>query len=220
MKTWHYLLISLLAHGALLTIPATMVPEEKHLKAEVQLAFIREQPLSSPTSLPELTRMRPFRQVDPLPLPEQIDPSLFAPADVSMASLPLLHTPPPEGDFVSMDRATPLQPVAIGPDDSPEDAEILTTRWGSAHGPRFVETVMPRYPARAKRLGREAVVLLELTLDKQGELVGVEVLDGAGYGFDEEAVLAVKKSRFAPAMLDGKPVASRASLPIRFQLKE
>jgi protein TonB len=78
---------------------------------------------------------------------------------------------------------------------------------------------MPVYPMIARRFGREGKVVLKLTIDKDGNLLNVEVIDRAGYGFTEAAVEAVKKSTFLPAKKDGKPIASRALLPIRFQLE-
>jgi protein TonB len=78
---------------------------------------------------------------------------------------------------------------------------------------------LPEYPMRAKRLGREGSLLLRLTIDKQGRVVEVEVVKKAGSGFDEAAVKAIRASTFAPAMKNGRPVACRTFLPIRFQLR-
>jgi protein TonB len=78
---------------------------------------------------------------------------------------------------------------------------------------------MPRYPRLARELGKEGTVLLRLTIDEGGSLTHVEVLKGAGSGFDEEALRAVRESRFSPARMNGRTVASRARLPIRFVLR-
>ncbi len=92
--------------------------------------------------------------------------------------------------------------------------------FGSGEGPRFVQRAQPRYPRLARELGKEGTVLLRLTIDEGGRLVHVEVVKPAGSGFDEEAVRAVKESRFSPARRGGKPVMCRANLPIRFVLRE
>ena len=91
--------------------------------------------------------------------------------------------------------------------------------FGSPNGPNFLTKVMPAYPVLARRLEKEGTVLLRVTIDERGCPVEIEVLRKAGFGFDEEAVKAVKDSTFTPAKLAGKPLACKALLPIRFVLK-
>jgi protein TonB len=82
-----------------------------------------------------------------------------------------------------------------------------------------VQKAVPRYPRLARELGKEGSVLLRLTIDERGSLTHVEVLRGAGSGFDEEAVRAARESRFSPARMNGRAVACRAQLPVRFVLR-
>jgi periplasmic protein TonB len=91
---------------------------------------------------------------------------------------------------------------------------------GSPDGPSFLHKVVPSYPALAKRLEKEGTVLLRVTIDEQGRPLEIVVLKKAGFGFDEEAVKAIKDSSFVPAKRDGKPLACRALLPIRFVLTQ
>jgi protein TonB len=65
---------------------------------------------------------------------------------------------------------------------------------------------------------REGSVLLRVTIDELGRPVDVEVMHKAGFGFDEEAVKAVKNSTFVPAKREGRPLTCKALLPIRFVL--
>jgi len=92
--------------------------------------------------------------------------------------------------------------------------------FGSADGPSFLHKVVPCYPALAKRLEKEGTVLLRVTIDEQGRPLEIVVLKKAGFGFDEQAVKAVKDSSFVPAKRDGQPLACRALLPIRFVLTQ
>ncbi|GLI52674.1 energy transducer TonB [Thermodesulfovibrio yellowstonii] len=96
---------------------------------------------------------------------------------------------------------------------------IIDTEFGTAYGPKFIHREIPIYPQIARRLGKEGRVTLRLTLNEKGELVHIEIIEGAPYGFTESAIEAVKKSKFSPAIKDGKPVACRAILPVRFILK-
>jgi protein TonB len=77
----------------------------------------------------------------------------------------------------------------------------------------------PQYPALARRRQKEGRVVLRLALDRDGSLRRAEVVEPAGYGFDESALAAVWKSRFLPAYHQGKPVPCMALLPVRFELR-
>ncbi len=91
--------------------------------------------------------------------------------------------------------------------------------FGSASGPAFRRQAVPVYPALAKRRNKEGVVLLRLSISETGQLTRLEVLEDPGYGFSEAAQEAVRNSSFTPARHNGKPVAVRAVLPIRFALR-
>ncbi len=106
---------------------------------------------------------------------------------------------------------------AVGGNASGQGHGIESTV-GAMGGPQFIQRSVPRYPRLAQRLGVEGSVLLRLAIDASGKLTGVEVVNGAGNGFDEEAVHAVKRSTFAPAVQNGRPVRCLALLKIRFQL--
>jgi protein TonB len=107
-----------------------------------------------------------------------------------------------------------------GAGNDSEGKGSLERTLGSPDGPSFLHKVVPSYPALAKRLEKEGTVLLRVTIDEQGRPLEIVVLKKAGFGFDEEAVKAVKDSSFVPAKRDGKPLACRALLPIRFVLTQ
>jgi TonB family protein len=97
--------------------------------------------------------------------------------------------------------------------------DIVESEFGSIGGPSFLKMVKPEYPRLARRLGKEGKVVLRLLIDEHGKLVSVELIEKAGYGFDEAAIEAVKASAFRPARVNGLPVACRAVLPVRFRLE-
>lgn len=96
---------------------------------------------------------------------------------------------------------------------------VIESNFGSINGPLFLKMVKPEYPRLARRLGREGKVVLRLFIDEHGRLLNVEIVEKAGYGFDEAAMDAVKASSFLPAKLNGHPVACKAILPVRFRLE-
>jgi len=91
--------------------------------------------------------------------------------------------------------------------------------FGSANGPSFLKMVKPEYPKLARRLGKEGKVLLKLHIDETGRLINLEIVERAGYGFDEAALSAIRASSFRPATKDGIPVPSVVYLPVRFVLE-
>ncbi len=83
--------------------------------------------------------------------------------------------------------------------------------------PKLVTFVEAKYPEAALRAGRQASVLLKLTVDAQGKVTAVELLEPAGEGFDEAAVAAAQAFVFEPATRDGKPFAVK--IPYRYDFK-
>jgi len=92
-------------------------------------------------------------------------------------------------------------------------------QFGTPGGPGIVRMTQPRYPHEAKRLGKEGVVVMKLSLDETGAVYDVQILQGAGFGMDEASREAVMLSRFRPATAKGRPVACQAILPIHFKLR-
>lgn len=91
---------------------------------------------------------------------------------------------------------------------------------GDAGAPRFIHRELPIYPFLARKLGKEGNVVLRLTLDERGRQKDIEIIVKAGFGFTDAALQAVKRSIFSPAQREGKPVASRVLIPVKFVLRE
>lgn len=96
----------------------------------------------------------------------------------------------------------------------------VDARFGAAGGPSFLRKVLPKYPPRARELGKEGTVVLRVTIDASGLPVRVELMKKAGYGLDDEAVRAIQNSTFVPARIEGKLVVCKVLVPVRFQLNE
>jgi protein TonB len=97
--------------------------------------------------------------------------------------------------------------------------EAVDGEFGSINGPFFLKMVSPEYPRLARRLGKEGKVILRLFIAENGQLISIELIERAGYGFDEAAIEALKASSFLPAKINGHPVACKALLPVRFKLE-
>lgn len=73
--------------------------------------------------------------------------------------------------------------------------------------------VQPKFPAKAKRMGVSGYVKVLIVIDVYGDVAQAQVLtqEPAGYGFDVEALNAVRQWKFSPAQLGGYPVAQKAT---------
>ena len=80
-------------------------------------------------------------------------------------------------------------------------------------------SVQPRYPPTARNAGIEGRVKLQYTVTPKGTVTNVVVIEGAGdeYGFDQAAIDAVSKWRYAPAKLDGIPIEQTLTVVIEFR---
>lgn len=147
-----------------------------------------------------------------------------APATDSALSTPAAPRPNPaivqhgtpaskadHGESRTPGAATPVQTAAT-------DKAAQEATFGSATGPTFQKRVDPVYPNLARRRGKQGTVLLRLSINEAGQLTQVEILEDPGHGLSEAAVEAVRASRFSPARHNGRPVAVKATLPVRFAL--
>jgi TonB family protein len=76
----------------------------------------------------------------------------------------------------------------------------------------------PPYTDSARNAKYSGVVMLLLTVDAQGNVVGAQVIKAAGYGLDESALNTVRTWKFKPATKDGVPVRARVSVEVSFKL--
>ena len=81
-----------------------------------------------------------------------------------------------------------------------------------------IQTVRAAYPPLALRMGMESDVTIRIEVDTEGKVTKAEIIKSGGAGFDEEAIKAVKQSRFEPAQKDGQNVPAEFTYIYRFRL--
>lgn len=82
--------------------------------------------------------------------------------------------------------------------------------------PQVVSHADAVYPADLVTKGVHADVVLVVTIDAEGHVTNVEVETSGGSELDAAASDAMHKWVFAPALVDGKPVASKIRVPFHF----
>jgi protein TonB len=100
--------------------------------------------------------------------------------------------------------AEPEGPIRVGGDVKP---------------PEKIVAPQPQYTEIARKARIQGVVIIEAIIDKQGLVTNVKMLKGLPMGLDQAAADAVKKWKFKPATLNGKPVAVIYNLTVNFRLQ-
>jgi protein TonB len=90
--------------------------------------------------------------------------------------------------------------------------------------PKFIEKELLEnliYPPIALRSGIEGRVILELFIDRNGQIQRIQILqeNPEGRGFGEAAVKAFTGMRCVPAVANGEPVSARYRYPVSFKIK-
>ncbi len=97
---------------------------------------------------------------------------------------------------------------------APAQAGILKTNREA----KPIQSARATYPPLALRMGIEGDVTLRIEVDTEGKVTKAEIIKSAGSGFDEEALKAVKQSRFEPAQKEGQNVMAEFTYVYRFRL--
>lgn len=83
-----------------------------------------------------------------------------------------------------------------------------------------LQAVSPTYPKSLRRRGVEGSVVCRITVESDGTVSSVEVVESSGYSaFDEAAVSAMYSWQFKPAKRNGTAVRSTARQVYHFQLE-
>lgn len=162
--------------------------------------------------------------VEVTPLPPEKEPTTKRPAE-----------PQPPAVAPSAGDAMPLQPSIVDTPDIPtvdfEPFDVsVTTPSGAFGAPELLDNrsalplfqAQPNYPIIAASQGIEGWVLLQYDVDTSGALSNIKVVDAKPRRtFDREAVAALKKWKFRPAMDNGTPVSVKGqTVKIEFNLEQ
>jgi TonB family protein len=74
------------------------------------------------------------------------------------------------------------------------------------------------YPQVALEKQIEGTVKIQAYIEKNGEVSSAQVVEGIGYGCDENARLSVYYTRFKPGLQKGKRMKVQMTIPIEFKL--
>ena len=111
--------------------------------------------------------------------------------------------------------------VSLSPPPPPPAPSKVTFELGEVdEAPIPIEQPKPIYPLRAQKAGIEGFVRVRFLVDRRGRVGEVEVLEASPRGYFERAArAAVKRWRFIPGKVGGRPVETWVAVTIRFRLE-
>ena len=130
---------------------------------------------------------------EPIRTPDEIQPEIDLPETDIIFDIP--EGPPP---------SEPEGPIHVG---------------GDVKAPNKLSAPQPQYTEIARKARIQGVVIVQAIINKQGEVTDVKVLKGLPMGLDQAAVEAIRKWKFEPATLNGKPVDVYYNLTVNFTLQ-
>lgn len=156
---------------------------------------------------PELRTRTVKRRVRPVPIP---DPDPFDPEPVIDAIY----------DYDAPIAEVPVSEFAVSaPRQFPRATPDVVRGGVDVQRPQLIDRVEPRYAELALRARLQCFVVLEARIDRTGRVVDVSVRKPCGLGLDEAAVEAVSRWRYAPTLVDGRPVEVLLSVKVDFRLR-
>ena len=106
------------------------------------------------------------------------------------------------------------------PDESLNVGNVDLTPEPEKTDPAFKIRVEPKYPENAKKANKTGEVILQATIDEKGMPKDIVALTNLGFGLEEAAIAAFKKSSFRPAMNGDTPISKQVQITYEFKLDD
>jgi protein TonB len=90
---------------------------------------------------------------------------------------------------------------------------------GQITQPQLIKRVEPEYPPLAVKAHIQGIVILEATVNEDGDVTEVRLLRSANPLLDKEAIAAVRQWRYSPIVLNGVRVPFILSVSLSFSIE-
>ena len=85
---------------------------------------------------------------------------------------------------------------------------------------QILRLLRKNYPPAERDAGNQGVVVVDLHLDINGNVTGVDLIDSAGLDFDQVAQRVAQKMKFSPAIMSSRAIAVKIRQSITFELED
>jgi protein TonB len=207
-------------------VPSPPVPDQR--PAPDQPAALQPASVPPPAAQPQPSAptAAPVRPEPPLPAPRPVR-TPHPPSRVTMRANPPPHEPVPRvqsedaSGVAAPSAETSASPAASAPSAVPTQQ---TARAGA--DPGWLAGVGAwlkahrSYPEGARALGRQGTVVVQITVDPAGRVVGVNLVQGSGTdSLDHAAEALVRDAQLPPFPPDMKLPRQSLTVPIRYALE-
>ncbi len=222
--------LSLIAHAATIRyLPEAMMRAERPKATEMEFY---EPPPPPPPPEPKVEEPEPPKPVEKIKIKPPPVKVAEAPKPKEEAPPPPNEEPPPETPQkpvpivvgISMSSTTAAGGFAVQVGNTtygkasdkivdaanvkPYSAPKYVPPGGADTDPVSLGEIKVPYPEEAKKNEIEGSVRMKVTIDPEGHVTDVAVINGPGYGLNEAALAAMRKFRFKPAMKGGEAVGT------------
>jgi protein TonB len=206
--------------------PPPKIEKTKEPRSAAKSEFVQSKPPPSTAALPNEEPVKPSEAKPPPPKldePPAFSPSAKVEGGGSEAGAGNLFG---KGDVPAVPGAGTTgggggtATSGLGRGSGDPGLPALTTPLRTNREAKPIQSARATYPPLALRMGMESDVTLRIEIDQEGKVMKAEITKSGGAGFDEEALKAVKQSRFEPAQKDGKNVPAEFVYIYRFRLQK
>jgi TonB family protein len=166
---------------------------------------------------PPEPKQKPAEQTAPATVP---DKTAAAEPEKPSTGAPAASEPAPAQQQAQQQVAPP--PVTAPPPSRPPVREVkegdLVVTSELDTQPQVIRRIAPTYPPIAAKQKISAFVIVSALVDERGKVIDAKILKGeaGNFGFDDAALVAIRKFTFEPAMKDGKKVKTWHAVPFIF----
>lgn len=173
----------------------------------VPLMIVDLLPLDPPP--PEPVALPKQKMVQQVPKPQQV---VIPPPLVEMPAAPAM--------IRSISKPEPEPPAPVKAEDAnpapPRASETLVNL-----NTRLLSAEPPRYPIESRRRRETGTVVLMVVVNEEGRVSAISVATGSGVDrLDKAALSAVRRWRWSPMVIDGRPAQVCGLVRIPFELKD
>ncbi len=189
------------------------ISSKEQAKCEMQDYFTREGLLRIRQSLGIATVYNGIQNFNGLLIPRSITAIAAGPIQILNISITTLEP-------LSADEKTATSLAAIPAGLQPYwFIRYEAKQHKSATPPHIIQQAAPTYPVEAREKGMSGAVVIDATIDDQGNVREPYVILSAGKPLDASALTAVRQWKYTPVTVDGKPIAIETTIAVIFSLR-
>jgi TonB family protein len=121
----------------------------------------------------------------------------------------------PTDNHALLEIPSELDPKTLSPPEY--KVNKASTVRGTVKGPQNRSRVPPEYPEIARQLNMEGDVVLDITIDTNGDVTDIDVGSGPVV-LRQAAQAAVRHWKYEPSRSDGQPITAYERVVVRFRL--